>query len=47
MTTPSGKPAFDEAVLRGIQKMGTVPRDIDGRVPEVLLREGLEIKVTF
>lgn len=43
----SGNPAFDEAVLRGIQKMESVPKDIDGRVPEVLLREGLELKVTL
>ena len=43
----SGNRAFDEAVLRGIQKMESVPKDIDGRVPEVLLREGLELKVTL
>jgi colicin import membrane protein len=43
----SGNQAFDEAVLRGIQKMESVPKDIDGRVPEVLLREGLELKVTL
>ena len=43
----SGNQAFDEAVLRGIQKMESVPKDIDGKVPEVLLREGLELKVTL
>jgi colicin import membrane protein len=43
----SGNQAFDDAVLRGIQKMESVPKDIDGRVPEVLLREGLELKVTL
>jgi colicin import membrane protein len=45
--SPSGNQAFDDAVLRGIQKMESVPKDIDGRVPEVLLREGLELKVTL
>jgi colicin import membrane protein len=47
ITSTSGNRAFDEAVLRGIQKMEFVPKDVDGRVPEVLLREGLEIKVTL
>lgn len=45
--TGSGNRLFDEAVLRGIRKMGTVPRDIDGKIPEMLLREGLEIRVTL
>lgn len=45
--TSSGNRLFDEAVLRGIKKMGTVPRDIDGKIPEVLLREGLEIRVAL
>lgn len=45
--TPSGNPAWDEAVLRAVDKMGSVPRDTDGRIPEVLLQEGLEIKVTL
>ena len=43
----SGNQAFDEAVLRGIQKMEFVPKDTDGRIPEMLLREGLELKVTL
>ena len=43
---PSGKPAFDESVLRGIQKMGAVPKDVDGRIPEIVLREGLQISVS-
>lgn len=47
ITSTSGNRAFDDAVLRGIQKMEFVPKDVDGRVPEVLLREGLEIKVTL
>jgi colicin import membrane protein len=45
--TSSGNRLFDEAVLRGIKKMGSVPRDIDGKIPEVLLREGLEIRVAL
>lgn len=47
VVTTSGNRAFDDAVLRGVQKMEFVPKDVDGRVPEVLLREGLEIKVTL
>lgn len=43
--TPSGKPVLDDAVLPGMKEMGTVPKDIDGRAPEALLREGLEIKL--
>jgi colicin import membrane protein len=33
----SGKPAWDDAVLRAIDKTEMLPRDIDGRVPPVLL----------
>ena len=47
VVTPSGNKAWDEAVLRAVDKMGSVPRDTDGRIPEVLLQEGLEIKVTL
>lgn len=47
IVTSSGNRLFDEAVLRGIEKMGTVPKDIDGNIPDVLLREGLEIKVAL
>ncbi len=43
----SGQPAFDEAVIRGIKKMGTLPRDVDGRIPELLLRDGLLITIPF
>lgn len=43
---PSGNKTWDDAVLRAVEKMGSVPRDVDGRVPEVLLREGLEITVS-
>lgn len=45
--TPSGNKAWDDAVLRAVDKMESVPRDVDGRIPEVLLREGLELKVTL
>ena len=47
VVTSSGNKAWDEAVLRAVDKMGSVPRDTDGRIPEVLLQEGLEIKVTL
>jgi colicin import membrane protein len=32
----SGNPAWDEAVLRAIDRAGTLPRDTDGRVPTVI-----------
>ncbi len=47
VVTPSGNKDYDEAVLRAVDKMGSVPKDVDGRIPEVLLQEGLEIKVTL
>ena len=33
----SGNPAWDEAVLRAIDRTGTLPRDTDGRVPPVIV----------
>ncbi len=33
----SGNAAWDEAVLRGIDKTGTLPRDTDGRVPATVI----------
>lgn len=47
VVTSSGNKAWDEAVLRAVDKMVNVPRDTDGRIPEVLLQDGLEIKVTL
>ena len=32
----SGNKDWDEAVLRAIDRTGTLPRDVDGRVPPVL-----------
>lgn len=37
VTKPSGVREYDEAVLRAIDRMGTLPRDTDGRVPSTLL----------
>lgn len=37
IVTPSGNPAWDEAVLRAIDRTGTLPRDTDGRVPSSLI----------
>ncbi len=34
-------------MLRAVDKMANVPRDTHGRIPEVLLEYGLEIKVTL
>jgi len=36
ITQPSGNPAWDEAVLKAIDKTAILPRDGDGRVPPVL-----------
>lgn len=33
----SGNPAWDEAVARAIDRTGSLPRDVDGRVPPVLI----------
>jgi colicin import membrane protein len=33
----SGVPEWDEAVLRAIDRTGTLPRDVDGRVPSTLV----------
>ncbi|MCD0420864.1 cell envelope integrity protein TolA [Rubrivivax sp. JA1024] len=33
----SGLPSWDEAVLRAIDRIGTLPRDVDGRVPPVIV----------
>jgi len=35
----SGVPGWDEAVLRGIEKTGVLPRDSDGRMPSPLVIE--------
>ena len=34
---PSGNKAWDEAVLRALDKTETLPRDVDGRVPSSLV----------
>jgi len=46
VVTSSGHPVWDEIVLRAFAKMGSLPRDIDGRIPKVLVQNGLEITVT-
>lgn len=47
IVTPSGNKAWDEAVLRAIDKMDMLPRDVDGRIPEKVLSEGLELNVSL
>jgi colicin import membrane protein len=37
LSKPSGNKAWDDAVLRAIDKTETLPRDIDGRVPSSLI----------
>jgi len=34
---PSGNAAWDETVLRAIDRLGSLPRDIDGRIPSTML----------
>ena len=36
ITKSSGHKDWDDAVLRAIDKTGTLPRDVDGRVPREL-----------
>jgi len=36
LVTPSGSPAWDETVLRAIDKTEVLPKDTDGRVPPVI-----------
>jgi colicin import membrane protein len=45
--TSSGNRSWDEAVLRAIEKMATIPPDVDGRIPDQILRDGLEATVTL
>ena len=37
LVQPSGNKAWDDAVLRALQKTETLPRDVDGRVPSSLV----------
>jgi colicin import membrane protein len=36
LVTPSGSPAWDETVLRAIDKTEVLPKDVDGRVPPTI-----------
>jgi colicin import membrane protein len=33
----SGNPAWDEAALKAIDRTGSLPRDVDGRVPSPII----------
>ncbi|WP_343593489.1 energy transducer TonB, partial [Paracidovorax wautersii] len=37
ITHSSGNKAWDDAVIRALQKTDTLPRDVDGRVPSSLV----------
>jgi colicin import membrane protein len=37
LRSSSGSPAWDEAVLRAIDRTGALPRDTNGRVPSPML----------
>lgn len=45
VVSTSGNKTFDDAVLRAIEKMKTLPRDVDGTIPDILLNEGLLLTV--
>jgi colicin import membrane protein len=47
VVTPSNNKAWDDAVLKAIDKMESVPRDTDGKIPDQVLREGLELRVSL
>jgi colicin import membrane protein len=36
LVSSSGHRDWDEAVLRAVDRTGTLPRDVDGRVPPVI-----------
>lgn len=37
LTRSSGHPAWDQAALRAVERTGTLPADVDGRVPPTML----------
>ena len=37
ISKPSGNAAWDETVLRAIDRTGSLPRDIDGRIPATMI----------
>jgi colicin import membrane protein len=47
VVTPSSNKAWDDAVLKAIDKMESVPRDTDGKIPDQVLRDGLELRVSL
>ena len=46
VTRASGRPEWDAAVLRAIDAAITIPKDVDGRIPQVVMSEGLELTFT-
>jgi len=45
--TPSGSQAFDDWVINRIRKMERVPKDVDGKIPEILIRDGLVLTISL
>ncbi len=43
ITKPSGNPAWDDAVLRAMEKTERLPPDVGGQVPAQIIREGLMV----
>ena len=37
LTKSSGSKSWDDAVLKAVDKTETLPRDIDGRIPQLLM----------
>jgi colicin import membrane protein len=42
----SGNAAWNDAVVRAIDRMGLIPKDIDGKIPNEIVKSGLELTVT-
>ena len=47
IVSSSGNNAWNEAVLRAIDRIEILPRDTDGTIPAVVIREGLELMVSL
>ena len=47
IVSSSGNNAWNEAVLRAIDRIEILPRDTDGTIPAIVIREGLELMVSL
>jgi TonB family protein len=47
ITDPSGNGAWDEAVLKAIDRLESLPKDISGSIPVLLINEGVQLIVSY